>query len=140
MVLDIGRGSFSPGQVYVALSRLRTLEGLVLKKPLKKSHVFMDWNVVRFMTGYRYKKAEQLLPLEERRRVLEDAIRNKKRIEIVYLKASDDRSKRVIRPISMGMMEFRGRTFEGIKALCESRGENRTFRLDRILAMRYMEE
>ncbi len=136
MVLDIGRGAFSPGQVYVALSRVRSLEGLALKKPLKKSHVFMDWNIVKFMTRYRYEKAGESLPLEERRSIIEDAIRDKKRLEIVYLKASDDKSRRIIRPVSIGTMEFKGKEFEGIVAYCESRGENRTFRLDRILEIK----
>jgi len=136
MILDIGKGSFSPGQVYVALSRVRSIEGLVLKKPLKKNHVFMDWAVVRFMTSYRYKKAREVLPIEECRAIIEDAIRNKKRLEIVYLKTSDEKTRRIIRPISAGILEYAGKPFEGLVAFCEKRGENRTFRLDRILEIK----
>jgi len=35
VVVDIGRGTFAHGQVYVALSRCTSFEGLVLKKPIK---------------------------------------------------------------------------------------------------------
>jgi len=42
VVIDIGRGAFSPGQLYVALSRCRYLSGVVLKRPLKMSDVIID--------------------------------------------------------------------------------------------------
>lgn len=51
VVLDIGNGTFAPGQMYVALSRCTDLEGLVLKKPIFKRHILLDDQVVRFMTA-----------------------------------------------------------------------------------------
>ncbi|MBI5023444.1 MAG: AAA family ATPase [Candidatus Omnitrophica bacterium] len=50
VVLDIGNGTFAPGQMYVALSRCTDLEGLVLKKPIFKRHILLDDQVARFMT------------------------------------------------------------------------------------------
>lgn len=49
VVLDFGHGTFAPGQAYVGLSRCRSLEGLILKTPLKRKHVFMDPKAHEFM-------------------------------------------------------------------------------------------
>jgi len=38
-ILDIGKGTFAHGQMYVALSRCTRLEGLVLKKKIAKKHI-----------------------------------------------------------------------------------------------------
>ena len=52
VVIDAVR-MFAPGQMYVALSRCRSLNGLVLTRPLVASHAFADRRVITFMTGYR---------------------------------------------------------------------------------------
>lgn len=49
-VLDIN-DSFAHGQVYVALSRCRTLEGLVLSRPLAPYSVINDQSVSQYMEG-----------------------------------------------------------------------------------------
>lgn len=48
-VIDLGSGAFAPGQTYVALSRLTTLDGLYLSRPLRPSDIRVDPDVQRFM-------------------------------------------------------------------------------------------
>ena len=48
-IVDLGARVFSPGQTYVALSRLTSLDGLYLSRPLRPSDIIVDPNVRRFM-------------------------------------------------------------------------------------------
>ena len=133
VVIDVGRGTFAHGQMYVALSRCTTLEGLVLKNPLKKSHVLMDWQVVKFLTGLQYAKAALNLSREKKIAILEEAFQEKQIVEIVYLKAKDEKSTRRIRPLRVEEMEYNGHPYLGLLAYCLTRRQNRVFNVDRIL-------
>jgi hypothetical protein len=43
--------AFAPGQLYVALSRCTSLEGLYLKMPLKRGHIIVEPKITAFMEG-----------------------------------------------------------------------------------------
>ena len=43
--------TFAPGQTYVALSRLTSLDGLYLSRPLRPSDILVDADVRRFMAS-----------------------------------------------------------------------------------------
>lgn len=136
VILDIGAGAFTPGQVYVGLSRCVSIDGLILKKKIRKQDIFIDWNVVKFMTEYRYAISEKEIPLDEKVKLIREAINRKEELEIVYLKNSDEKSRRVILPEYVGEMEYMGKSFMGIRAFCRKSNEVRTFRVDRILSLR----
>ncbi|GGE93848.1 ATP-dependent DNA helicase [Mycetocola zhadangensis] len=50
-IVDLGDRAFSPGQTYVALSRLTSLDGLYLSRPLRPRDIIVDKDVERFMRG-----------------------------------------------------------------------------------------
>ena len=139
VVVDIGRGTFAHGQVYVALSRCTSFEGLVLKKPIKKGHILMDYRVVRFLTRFQYEQASEKLPVEVKRKRIKEAIKNNQWLEMIYLKPDDSKSQRVVKPLSLSRMEYGGKNFEGLRTYCLLRQEERTFRLDRILDLKIIE-
>ncbi|MCB9170900.1 MAG: AAA family ATPase [Flavobacteriales bacterium] len=74
-IIDVGK-AFAPGQVYVALSRLRSLDGLILRTPIDPHVVSTDRDVVAFSER---RHAQPPLPeqlLEHQRLYLEDLLRS----------------------------------------------------------------
>lgn len=48
VVIDLGRGAFAHGQTYVALSRCRTFEGILLKQKIRPQDVMLDERIVQY--------------------------------------------------------------------------------------------
>ncbi len=48
VIIDLGRGAFEHGQTYVALSRCRTLEGIILRRPIRYEDILVDERIVDF--------------------------------------------------------------------------------------------
>jgi ATP-dependent exoDNAse (exonuclease V) alpha subunit len=136
VIVDVSSGVFANGQLYVALSRCRSLEGIVLRKKLEKKHVMTDWRVIKFLTRYQYGRSDRKMPLEKKVNVIKSAIREGKRLEIVYLKASDEKSKRVVKPSKVGKFQYLDREYLGMQGFDSLRQEDRNFRVDRILELR----
>jgi ATP-dependent DNA helicase PIF1 len=57
-VIDLGSGAFAPGQTYVALSRITSLDGLYLTRGLRPSDIKVDPDVERFMGAVRIDGSE----------------------------------------------------------------------------------
>lgn len=49
VVVDLSGGTFAPGQLYVALSRSRSLSGLVLTRPVSPRDLKTDRRIIRFL-------------------------------------------------------------------------------------------
>jgi ATP-dependent DNA helicase PIF1 len=47
--IDLGSGAFAPGQVYVAISRVRSMSGLSFARPLRAADIQVDPMLVEFM-------------------------------------------------------------------------------------------
>lgn len=48
VMIDLGSGAFVNGQIYTALSRCRTLNGITLKKKLRKEDIIADKRIINF--------------------------------------------------------------------------------------------
>ncbi|MBK7553608.1 MAG: AAA family ATPase [Flavobacteriales bacterium] len=65
-IIDVGQ-AFAPGQVYVALSRLRSLDGLILRTRIDPSVVSSDRDVVAFTNrGFQQEPLPQQLQASQR--------------------------------------------------------------------------
>ncbi len=54
VIIDLGGGAFEHGQTYVALSRCRTLEGILLKRPIRYQDILLDERIVDFYQRSRW--------------------------------------------------------------------------------------
>jgi ATP-dependent DNA helicase PIF1 len=54
VIIDMGGGAFESGQTYVALSRCRTLEGIILKQPLRNRDIIVDERVATYYEQVKY--------------------------------------------------------------------------------------
>jgi ATP-dependent exoDNAse (exonuclease V) alpha subunit len=60
VILDLNSHIFAPGQLYVALSRARSLQGLYLTKPVTYSDIISDDSIFEFLNKIRsYNQANQ---------------------------------------------------------------------------------
>ena len=50
-VIDLGRRAFAAGQIYVALSRCRTFEGITLTAPVTRSQLILDDRIISFIAS-----------------------------------------------------------------------------------------
>lgn len=52
MHFDLTRGTFAPGQAYVAISRMRSINGLTLSNKIRKSHILQNAEIKAFANSF----------------------------------------------------------------------------------------
>lgn len=51
VIIDLGQGAFAPGQLYTALCRCRSLDGIVLRRPVTERDLIRDDQLLEFYEG-----------------------------------------------------------------------------------------
>lgn len=131
VVIDMGRGAFAAGQLYVALSRCRSLGGITLKTPIRQNDIRTDPRIVAFMQQGRNEELEA--PLEGILTIIRQAIAARDTLDITYLKADDTQIVQHIVPLSVAPATYQGEAYMGMKATLLPDGQERLLRVDRIL-------
>lgn len=133
VVVNLARGAFAHGQVYVAMSRCRTFEGITLTHPVTANDIKMNWRVSQFLTNYMYQEAEKLQSREEKMQLIQDAIEISGSVTITYLKTIDDKTVQQIKPKSLGPMIYNGKQFIGMLAYHLESEKEVTYSAEKIL-------
>jgi len=139
VIIDMARGAFAAGQVYVALSRCTSFEGIILTTPIQKQHIRVDYRIMDFLTTYHYRKSEAAMALPTKMECIQQAIQERALLDMTYLKANDTRSERRVRPLTVGKASYQGKEYIGMRGFCLKAQEERMFRVDRILAFEKVE-
>jgi len=133
IVIDIGQGAFAHGQVYVALSRCTSLQGLILRKPILKHHIKSDPRIQSFLNGQALGQPYKSLTLPEKIDIIQSSIDSEDFVEINYEAATGNMIKRKIRPLWIGELEYEGREYLALEVEPGNPGEQRVFSVDRII-------
>lgn len=113
-VIDAG-DSFSSGQVYVALSRCRNLEGMVLKSRIEKSLLRVNQDIVKF-SGYKNDIQEMDILLKKS----EDDYQKKLLTDIYNFKSMNSISRQWLNSTLKNESSFNEETIQMLKAVFAS--------------------
>ncbi len=143
ITIDIGTGAFTHGQIYVALSRCKSLKGIVLNNPINNGDIIVDPRVVEYYEKKSIPK-KKTYPVRTNtgtaRQIIKTAIAQNKKVKIEYEKYDGGYSSRELSNIDYSD-EFDESGYENnyIKAFCHLRNEERNFKIDRIKSIKIIE-
>ncbi|MEP7166478.1 MAG: AAA family ATPase [Candidatus Woesebacteria bacterium] len=132
VVINLEHGAFAHGQVYVALSRCRTFEGITLTHPVTAKDIKLNWRITQFLTSYTIRVSDGEQSREEKYQRVADAIEMGTTIQLTYLKSLGEESTQTVTPKSLQEMSHQGKHFLGLSAVSES-GKLLTFNAEKIM-------
>ncbi len=131
--VDLGRGAFAHGQAYVALSRVTSLEGLTLARPLRDQEILMDERLDSWVNRMRMVHARSVLSEEEKEKRIRKAVEKGKPMTFDYLCSPYDLISFKVQPLSIKKQKNSSGTFVALRAKDTRSGKSETFNLSRIL-------
>lgn len=138
ITVDVGTGAFAHGQIYVALSRCRTLEGIILNNPIKNNDIIVDPRVIEFYKTKSIPKSNKANSIVSTNKLsikeeLLTAVKNGNKIKVLYENFNGEASERILSNLQItdDFNDF-GYDKQHVKAFCHLRNEERSFKIDRI--------
>ncbi len=108
VMIDLDRGTFASGQLYVALSRCTTFEGIVLKSRIERRHIQTDERIVEFLRAHAYVPPSE--PLAEDA-ALEAAITPEELGKLSVPAAEATEARRILSKLAEGIDPISGQRF-----------------------------
>jgi ATP-dependent DNA helicase PIF1 len=135
VVLDIGRGTFAHGQIYVALSRCTSMEGLTLRQPLLPKHIWSDQRIQYFLKGQSEGESYHRMTTSEKTQILNNCINFESSINMTYTSGSGQTVQTRIRPLWLGEMEYQGIEYLAVETQDMETGQSRAYSVKRIVKL-----
>ena len=138
VIIDLGRGAFASGQLYVALSRCTKLEGIVLKTKIEKKDIILDNRINIFFNLLELKEAQKKLSIKKITTIINNAIIKNKNLIINYLKENNEKEKIEVTPKNLKEMNYKNEKYLGLKSFCKNKNCHLNLKIDRILEIKLL--
>ncbi len=145
IIVDVGTGAFAHGQVYVALSRCTTLEGIILNNPIYPSDIIVDTRVIEYYDNRAIPVSIQPQAMIQEntttiKEVVFKAIKGEHKVKIFYENFNGEISERLLSNLYLtDEFDEYGYDRQHIKAFCHLRDEERSFKISRIKRIEIVE-
>ncbi len=131
VIIDFGDRVFAKWQTYVALSRVSSLEGLTLTRPLRMADITIDTKVREYMSAQLAKQSEDKI---------KSAIEQEHSITFSYINYANQISERVVEPKEIDIIKNKWHTFLGLIGYCEQEKKSRAFHMERMFEIEVVGE
>jgi len=133
VVLDIGRGTFAHGQIYVALSRCTSLEGITLRQALLPKHIWSDQRIQYFLQGQADGEEYRRMTTPEKKQILQNCIDFENDITMTYTDSRGQTVQKRIRPLWIGEKEYQGNAYLAVETQDMETGMSQSYSVNRIV-------
>ena len=101
VIIDLANGTFASGQLYVALSRCRTLEGIALRRKIRRRDVIVDRRIVEFTKSRLVRQSESRFSVVEKLEQLRALLGQDQDVRVDYVRENGLRVRLLVRFVSI---------------------------------------